>query len=202
MIFQTVTALPAPLQSLIQKELRPGETVSYAAQPDPVRAGLPAFLIWLFAIPWSAFSFSFFGVGLWMVYDLFMGAGPQKNEQWFALLVPVFSLPFVAVGIGMLGAPFWVMSTARRTAFVITDHRIFSVGDGRSVKIESCDPAHIQSLTRKERPDGSGTLKLTTGHYRDSDSDRRTNSFDMPAIPQVAAAQRLIEELMAASRRN
>lgn len=201
MIFQTLTNIPEPLRSLVQKELRPGEIVRYAAQPDPLRAGLPAFLIWGFAIPWSAFSFTFFGVGLWMVYDLFMGEGPQKNEQWFALLVPVFSLPFVAVGVGMLGAPFWIMRVARHTVFVITDRRIFSLRGGRSVQVESCDPARIQTITRKERPDGSGTLKLVTGGYRDTDGDRHTNSFDLPAIPQAAEAHRLIEELMAENQR-
>lgn len=202
MIFQTLTNIPEPLRSLVQKELRPGEIVRYAALPDPLRAGLPAFLIWGFAIPWSALSFTFFGVGMWMVYDLFMGAGPQKGEQWFALLVPVFSLPFVAIGVGMLGAPFWVMRVARHTVFVITDRRIFSLRSGRSIKVESCDPARIQTITRKERPDGNGTLKLVTGGYRDTDGDRHTNSFDLPAIPQAAEAQRLIEELMTESRRN
>lgn len=201
MIFQTLTNIPEPLRSLTQKELRPGEIVRYAAQPDPPRAGLPAFLIWGFAIPWNAFSFTFFSIGLWMVYDLVMGAGPQKNEQWFVLLVPVFSLPFVAVGLGMLGAPFWMMRVARRTVFVITDRRIFSLCSGRSTKVVSCDPARIQTITRKECPDGSGTLKLVTGGYRDTDGDRHTNSFDLPAIPQAAEAQRLIEELMAESRR-
>lgn len=201
MIFQTLTNIPEPLRSLAQKELRPGEMVRYAAQPDPLRACLPAFLIWGFAIPWSAFSFTFFGIGLWMVYDLVMGAGPQKNEQWFALLVPVFSLPFVAIGVGMLGAPFWIMRVARHTVFVITDRRIFSLRGGRSTEVKNCQPVSIQSLTRKERPDGTGTLKLITGGYRDHDGDRHTNSFDLPAIPQAAEAQRLIEELMAESRR-
>lgn len=200
MIFNTLATLPQPLQMAVQKELRPGEILAYAAQPHPLKAALPVFLLWGFAIPWCSLTFPFFGIGVWMVYDLFFGAGPQKAEQWASLIVPVFALPFVAVGLGMLGAPFWVMHKAGRTAYAITDRRIFSVTLGRSLKMESCAPDRIQSITRTERTDGSGSLKLVTGHYRDSDGDRNSNHFDLSAIPNVAEANRLIEALMERAR--
>ena len=48
--------LPADLDAIARDELAPGEAVAWAAQPDARRAALGALAVWLFAVPWTAFS--------------------------------------------------------------------------------------------------------------------------------------------------
>ena len=48
-------ALPPQFDAALRAQLLPGERVQWSAQPRPGKQWL-VFLIWLFAVPWTAFA--------------------------------------------------------------------------------------------------------------------------------------------------
>src|SRR5437763_9868076 len=122
--------LSPELAALVDAELASGERMVWVGQPIPSRYARGSLAIVLFGIPWTAFAiFWMAGVSGFKIPNLTRGFG------WF----PLFGIPFVLIGLGMLSTPFWVRRKARRTAYVITDRRAIVVEGGawRSVTIRS-----------------------------------------------------------------
>ena len=149
--------LPPEVTRLVQGELRPGERLAWAGQPLPrlyrgMSIGLAVFGVVFtgFALFWVAGSAAM----LWSDHSFNRPPGVLK-------LFPLFGLPFVLVGLGMLSAPVWMAKQARRTAYAVTDQRAICFRGGLfggGVTVQSFDPVRLTSLTRRERADGSGDL--------------------------------------------
>ena len=60
----------------------------------------------------------------------------------FGVLFPLFGLPFVMVGVGMLSSPFWLRRRAKRTCYALTDRRaiLWEAGWFGSVEVRSYGP--------------------------------------------------------------
>ncbi len=147
--------LPPDLEWIARDEIAPDETVEYAAQPSPGRTVLRSFGTWLFAIPWTAFS----------VFWTVAAAGGLSGEwpSGVGWVFPLFGLPFVAIGLAMLSAPFWAWRKARRSLCVVTDRRaiLFEGAGFREIGVRSFAPETLRDIRRTERPDGSGDLHFT-----------------------------------------
>src|SRR5262245_41285862 len=141
--------LPEPVRALVQAELQPGESVRWLDQPIPTRFALSALPVFLFAIPWTAFSLFW----IW-------GASQAKCDGREAGLFALFGIPFVLVGLGMFASPGWAMRRARRTVYLVTDRRavVLSAGFGGAVSVRSFEPEKLGNLRRDQRADGSGSL--------------------------------------------
>jgi hypothetical protein len=181
----------AALDTALRQELAPGERILWSARPDPKRMRA-VFLIWTFAIPWTLFSLFWEGTALSA-----MIAGFVKNDSnftWLFIIFPIFGLPFVGIGLWMMNKPFAALADARHTLHMLTDKRIMTLtmrGDKslKSVEVNKCGP-----ITRKEKPDGWGSLSIETGSHRDSDGDKVTDTFALYGIPDVAKLERLLRE--------
>lgn len=181
--------LPARFANLKLGEFS-GEKVLYAAEPDARRAFLYASLIWIFAIPWTAFALFWEG----MVLGPFLSAatgGPDFLPVMMGVMA-LFGVPFVLVGFGMLGAPFWQFRKARRTVHVITDRRLATVVVGPTMQVESFRPREIGTIARSERADGSGSLKVGVGRERDSEGDVVAKTHHLVGVPDVRRAETLL----------
>lgn len=166
-------------EARLRSELVTGERLLWSARPNGI--GLAPFAIWLFAIPWTAFSL------FWMAMaGLFtMGSG----NGMFSFF-PLFGLPFLAIGIYMLAQPFIVRGQHGRTLYAITDQRVIRLSTGRRYKIETIEAERIQGVEADEAADGSGTLKLTLAN----DGGGRVQQLNLLGVPDVAKARRLIAE--------
>ena len=103
MIPSLTTSLPEETAAVLKAELQPGERIIWVGQPIPSRIGRGTFAIFLFGIPWTAFAIFWIGAAAvigWKTED--GGTG----SRFFTLFFPLFGLPFVLVGIGMLSFPF------------------------------------------------------------------------------------------------
>lgn len=188
-------SLPAPdIQARIRAELRPGETVTWSGQPDPARLMRAGFLAWLFFVPWTAFA-------------LFWTAGAAgfkfpdfSTASTFQLLFPLWGLPFVAIGIGGMSAPWLAQRKALNTIYVITNQRALSIEGGKSVTVRSYLAADLGVIERTERPDGSGDLILFTRNERDSDGDTRKRKEGFLAVANVRKVEEMIGRLKSAPR--
>ncbi len=173
------------VSTLIRGELSGDERLIWQGQPIPSRMMFTAFAIYLFAIPWTAFSLFWEAMAL----SIFFGdpaKAPQGPEKAVGIIFPLFGLPFVLIGFGMLLSPFWVYKKAKTTVYAITDRRAIVIDGGRSRAVTSYPFEKWEGeITRKERTDGSGSLFFSTTYSRDSDGDVRVKKKGFDGIFQV-----------------
>ena len=187
-MFPTLPALPLKLQSKVNGEIKPGESIFWAGQPNPNRRMLAGFGLWLFFIPWTAFAL------FWMA--MAGGLALIKGEGGAFDFFPLFGLPFILVGIGGLLSPFWMRMGAKRTVYVITNQRVFTISGVFSTKYKSFHPEQIQFIEREEKSSGSGNLIFSRNTYRDSQGSSRTKEDGFYAVQNVKAVERHLENLL------
>ena len=177
--------LPPDLRSLVSRELNAGERVVWQSRPVATWFTATSVTMFLFAIPWTAFSvFWTWGAGT-------MGA---TSGPWS--LFPLFGIPFILIGIGMLTSPIWFYRQSLKTVYVITDQRALSFVQGWwSLTVRSYSPAQLGSLTRRERADGSGDLIFKRREWCDSDGDRRREELGFLRVPDVRQVEQLVTSL-------
>lgn len=182
------------LRISVMAELAPGESLLYVAQPDWRAERGKLIVFFLFAVFWSAISLLFFGMSLASLLGLApipSGGQPGTGMMVFFL---VFSLPFVAIGFGMLAGPFLGIRKANNTAHAITDARLINVFGGADRGVESYKLETINFITRDDRRNGTGSLSIGYGVGRDSDGDPRPLTTDWSGIPDAKRAEALIRQ--------
>jgi len=192
--------LPAPMRNALLAKLEVGEQLVWVAQPDAKLAVRKVYLIWLFAIPWSALSFSAFAMSLTGVWQALFSApaitaGAAPQSLGMAVFFVFFLLPFVGLGLLLLGAPFYVRKLLGRTAYAVTDQRVLSLTLGKKIKFEAVDAHTIGPIAKTLYPNGSGTLAIEIGVSRDSDGDKVIDKFTLEHVPDVQTAERYIYAL-------
>lgn len=193
----TLNQLPRRFAAAAKRETQ-GEIVRWIGRPSPRTSFSAATPIWLMGVPWSALTFTIFGV---LVAAIVSGPPPERavpNWEYAAMAAALlFTGTFALLGAGMMLAPLWAAWKARQTIHIITDKRLVSISAGRATRVVSVLPREIRSIVRTERTDGSGALKIVTGYERDSDGDNVERSETLIGVPQVAKAERLLRELQA-----
>jgi len=173
---------------IAQREMRPGEKLIWAERPRPgavARGGLTASL---FGIPFLGFA----------LFWTFMASGAIR-QGGFGLFFPLFGLPFIAVGIGLVGTPLWAARRARSTIYAITDQRLLIMQTGSTNEVQSYGPEDLDSLDRRERPDGSGDIifrnenLVRRGRNGTYVTNNRIGFFGVPEVRQVEQAIRKLE---------
>lgn len=180
--------LPGKLADLVNAELKSGERVVWAGQPVPGRFARRSLRFVLFAIPWTAFAlFWVAGASGFKMPDFSHGPG----------LFPLFGVPFVLIGCGMLSSPLWMRRKARRTAYVITNRRalIMDAGVWGTVTMRSFEPHRLGDLRRVQHADGSGDLVFDRTWASDGDGGRQSTDHGFLAIENVKAVEEKVMEL-------
>lgn len=189
-----LTAPPAAdaISLALDRELQAGERLLWSGK-RLARVSWGGMAIWLFAVPWTAFSL------FWMA-GASMGA--QASSGTFGLLawaLPLFGLPFVLVGVGMMAMPFLPLFGASSTLFAITDRRVLRIARfGNRLWTKSVSLKEIREFSRSEGRHGEGELRLDLGSRRDSDGDVRKASFSIGTVADVMAADRALHAQLAA----
>lgn len=190
--------LPAPMAAAVKTETS-GEIVRWVGRPNARRAFLGGLGAWVMGIPWTVFMGGIFSV---LVAAGLSGKPPASgyNPWHVALLVVmiVFTSAFVLVGLYMLATPFVAWAKARRTVYVITDKRVLTLSVAQTRSITALSGDRIIKTTRRERRDGSGTLRIVTGREKDSDGDWHETAEELLSVPEVRVAERLVIGLMPA----
>jgi len=183
--------IEAELNGALRRELLAGERILWSGRSDPRRMRA-VFLIWLFAIPWTAFAL------FWEAAALLPWFGssqtPDGIRLTFGIIFPLFGLPFVAVGFAMMAAPFVMLRKAARTIYGLTDRRILKLTSGSRREVKSVSFEQMGSIEVKADTDGFGDLHIETGSHFDSDGDRVTDRFEVSSVPDVARLERLLLE--------
>jgi hypothetical protein len=190
-------SMPDPHKVFAEREFF-GEKIVWVARPDVKIAFLMSFAVWLFAIPWTAFSLIWTSVPVAALLETYAGLNLGAPKGAPALAMWTFALwgvPFVLVGFEMLLVPAMVLMKGARTLYVLTNGRLAILNGGRNVEIVSIGPQEIVSLSRKEKPDGRGTLILHLGFERDSDGDLLEKKIELGVINEVRRVEQLVLDL-------
>jgi hypothetical protein len=140
-------------------EMQRGEKLIWAERPVSLRAHMKQKLgMALFGVPFLAFAL------FWTAGAASMGAGAPMD--WIAMVFPLFGIPFIAVGLGLVLSPLWAGYRARRLIYAISDRRAI-IGDfSRTAKIRSWPHTDLDNLQRDENSDGSGNVLFASSLVR------------------------------------
>jgi len=183
-----VVSGPAPLDLALKREMRSGERVLWQGR-QIARLSSKSFGIYLFAIPWTAFALFWTAMVSW-------GASEMQSETGaLSWAFPLFGVPFIVIGLGMMSAPFLPLFNKRKVAFAVTNQRLIRIRLGRKLDIKSIPARRIGHIERTEGHDGTGTLKIAVSVGLDSDGDRHTEYFEIGEVHDVLGAHDEVAEL-------
>lgn len=131
------------LFDIVTPQLRRGEKAVWTERPAPLARAKSKILIFLFGIPF--FGFAIFWTSM----------AAQSGEVFF----PLFGIPFLLVGAGLLLSPVWSYVEAKNwLVYAITDQRILIIRTFPMHKVETFAPSDITKAERTTRADGSGNV--------------------------------------------
>jgi hypothetical protein len=180
-----------------QSELEPGEKLLWAGQPDPKRLALQSLPVVLFGIPFTAFAV------FWIVNALNIGSNMPRTGAFS--FFPLFGIPFLLVGLGMLTSPWWAHRKGSQTVYAVTDRRLLIIKGGAARSVQSFDENSIGNIERVERSNGSGDIIFAqqVRDYGGGDGDARTSVVHIGffGIPDVRSVEKLVRDVTQRSTR-
>ncbi len=168
-------ALSNEEQGMITQELNTGETIIWADKPVCGSLFVKSFAIYLFAIPWTAFS-------------LFWMYGASRGSFAFSL----FGVPFLLVGLYLFCTPFINKNAEKRTIYIITNQRAIIYKYGRKIKVKSFLPEQMVNIERCQRKNGTGDIIFFNKVTYDSDGDRRTTKVGFIGVRDVKRVEEIL----------
>lgn len=179
-------SIPRKLQTRVDHELDAGERIQWIGMPMP-RCFTPASTFaFLFAVPWTAFA----------VFWMYGAAGFQISDFKEGVdLFPLFGVPFVLIGLGMLSSPLWAYRKSLKTVYVITDRRAITFDGGWSTTIRSYPPSKLTDIYRKEKRNGSGDVVISRKAWRDSDGDHQSEELGFLRIQNPKQVESMLNKL-------
>lgn len=176
-------------------ELRRGEIVRWAGAPEgPAPRAQIVFLL-LFAVFWTGLSLLWEASAVRFFWDAWFGENRSHTPRWIAVFMALFGAPFVAVGAGLLVAP-WFMARARRnTLYLVTDQRLLTIRRGRWRKVESIEARQIFQVTRIDRRNGFGDVEVARSTKKDSDGDLIEATAKLEGLRDARGAETALQAL-------
>ena len=179
--------IPRDLREEVDRELEPGEHVQWLQMPLPRCFTPAATAAFLFGIPWTAFAIFWTAGAAW--------GTSQVGDAGFLRAFPLFGVPFILVGLGMLSSPLWAYRKALRTVYVVTDRRAITFDGGWTTTVRSYPPDRLADVYRKERKDGIGDVVIARRAWRDSDGDRHSEELGFLRIRDPKTVETMLRKL-------
>jgi len=178
---------PGDAQQRAQSELQPGESLYWSGLANPSRAAFTALPASLFGIPFAGFA-------LFWITMAYHGTQAMSKSSSNAFtrgfsIFPLFGLPFLLVGLGVVLSPVWAYLKSLSTTYAVTNQRVMIISGSGTRSVKSCTPADIVSVDHRERPDGSGDVLIRTNavtRTNNSVSQVTVGLFGVPNVKEVA----------------
>lgn len=180
--------VPRYLQEKIDQELESGERIEWMDMPVPRFFSAASTGAFLFAIPWTAFAIFWTAAAFWGVRQ------DESGSKW-VYLFPLWGIPFILVGLGMLSSPLRHYRKALKTVYVITDRRAIICSGGRTITIRSYGPMDLTSLYRTEKRDGTGDVIFDRQTRIDSERKSRVEDLGFLCIQNPKEIEGMLKEL-------
>lgn len=188
------TELPRDLRDALGKELWRDERLLWTGQPGKsLTNNASSWGAFVFGIPWTAFAV-FWTV---MAFTMTQSTGTPLAMKIF---FPLFGLPFVAVGVGMLASPFLSGNKQNKFIYAVTDKRVILMHLAKNMQIRSYTPRNPNYYQSVTRADGSGDLTFAPTFQHGTNvalGNMAASQIAMPVfygIPNVRQVESLLRE--------
>lgn len=153
---------------VMQSEMRPGEKLIWADRPSSLRSHAMQHVVTsVFGIPFLAFALFWTWMASGMLNSDRGGTGTSIDY-----LFPMFGLPFILVGIGLVLSPLWGMWKGAKTMYALTDQRVIVAEGGASRSVQSWSLEDVDEITRTDRG-GTGDVVFSKSWV----SNRKNNGY-------------------------
>jgi hypothetical protein len=170
---------------IVTSQLDAGESLLWSGAPDPRRSALAALPGTLVGIPFAAFA------AFWMFTAFSMTSrGAHMPGAWN--LFPLFGVPFLLVGIGVMASPLWAWLGASRTVYAVTNRRALIISRAGATSVRSYTHDDIDALSHIERADGSGDLYFASRTLVSSRGYPTQSRIGFVGIKDVRSVEQLI----------
>jgi len=183
---------PGDAELRAQSELQPGESLYWTGVADPARAALSALPAALFGIPFAGFA------AFWINAAYHGTHAMNKSGNSFTgafSFFPLFGVPFLLVGLGIILAPLWAYLSGRTTVYAVTNQRVMVISGSSTRSVKSCTPADIVSVDHRERADGSGDIIIRTTAQTRSNNSVSQPTVSLCGVPNVKEVARQVMNL-------
>ena len=178
---------PGDAQLRAQSELQSGESLYWTGTADPARSALSALPAALFGIPFAGFALFWMSTAFHATNAMHKSSNNAFTKSFSVF--PLFGLPFLLIGLGIVLAPLWAYLNGRSTVYAVTNQRVMVITGGNSRSVKSYTPADIIGVEHRERPDGSGDIVILTNAITRSNnmtSQVKVTLCGVPNVKQVA----------------
>jgi hypothetical protein len=178
---------------MVQSELQPGESLQWSGTADPSRAAWSA-------LPAAVFGIPFAGFALFWITTAYRGTHAMSRSSANRVagvfsFFPLFGLPFLLVGLGIVCAPLLAYFKGQKTAYAVTDKRVLVITGGRTRTVRSCTPADIVSVDHRERADGTGDVIIRTNAILPQRNSLSQMTIGLLGVNNVKEVARLVLNL-------
>lgn len=143
---------------ILRAELKPGETLLWSGKPrGGIKFRTSDFFLIPFSLIWGGFAI-FWEV---MACAAFFGTGNFNHGQpaAFAIVFPLWGIPFVLVGLYFIFGRFIVDAKSReRTWYAVTDQRVIIITTLFGQKVRSLNLRQLSEIALDAKADNSGTI--------------------------------------------
>ena len=140
-------------------------------------------------------------------FSLFWMAGasgfqiPDFSEGWG--FFPLFGLPFVVIGVGLMTSPLRTYRSTQRSVCAITNQRALLIEvSGKKTSVKSFFPDRLAQghIYREDKTNGLSDVMFASETTTDSDGDAKTCPLGFENIPDGRTAETLLHELARVQR--
>jgi hypothetical protein len=178
---------PGDAQLRAQSELQSGESLCWTGTADPGRSAISALPAAIFGIPFAGFALFWMNTAFHATNSMNKSSSNAFTKSF--TVFPLFGLPFLLIGLGIVLAPLWAYLKGRSTVYAVTNQRIMIITGGNSRSVKSYTPADILGVEHLERPDGSGDIVILTNaitRTNNMNSQVKVALCGVPNVKQVA----------------
>ena len=174
-------------EQIATRQLDSGERLLWSGSPMAGGMAMGALPATLFGIPFTAFA------AFWMT-TAWNGTRHLPHDFGPWMLFPLFGVPFLLIGLGILTAPFWAYLAAQRTVYAVTDRRALIIVGWPRATVQSFQPSDISDLTRVEGADGRGSLMFASRLWTGNNGFPRSSRIGFVGIDEVRRVEQLIRD--------
>jgi hypothetical protein len=183
---------PGDAQLRAQSELQSGESLLWTGEINSGRAAIMALPAALFGIPFAGFAL------FWMTTAYRGTSHISHNAGSFGSafkVFPLFGVPFLLIGLGMVLSPLWVYLKGRTGVYAITNQRVMVITGSRSRAVRSITPADIASVDHREKPDMTGDVLIRTNAMQRMNNTMSQVTVGLYGVANVKEVARLVMNL-------
>ena len=130
-------------EQVAMKQLDSGERLLWSGSPRPGGMALAALPLTFMGIVFTGFA------AFWIASAMNVSSG-SSGDGFPGAIFPLFGVPFLVIGFGMLLGPVWAYRSAKNSVYAVTDKRVLIITGAKTVGVRSFAPEDIGEIVRVE----------------------------------------------------